>query len=373
MNNNKKIAILGGGNAAFAHAADLSLQGHEVRLFELPDWADAIAEVKRQGGIEAEPVQGVGLQGGFASIHTVTSDPALAIDNADVIFVVVPAFAQASFAEAIAPHVRPEQIVILSPGSFGGAVTFARTLQENGCAELPRLCEAQSMVYACRKTGPAAVMISGVKEHLRVAVFPAKLTGEVMPILQSIYPTLETADNVLWTWLSNPNPIAHPPITILNTGWLEHTGGDFLFYLEGMTPAVTRVVDALDDERIAVGAAFGLELQAHADLTELWYGHQAVRLQTDKSARELAYAAIKCEPKLDSRYLTEDLPFGLVPWENMAKMAGLETPICTAMINLGNTLLGRDFRAEGLTLERIGLGEMSITELQDMAEQGFDA
>lgn len=365
------IAILGGGHAAFAHAADLSIKGFEVRLFEVPEMAPAIAEVQRRGGIVLEPDPSTGLRGGYAQLGRVASDAGEALDGADIAFVVVPAFAQQAFARVIAPHVRSQQIVVLSPASFGGAITFAQALLRQDCRSLPYLCEAQSMIYACRKSGAASVRISGFKENLRVAVFPSRLTRYVMPRLNQVFPTLQAADNVLWTWLSNPNPIAHPPITILNTGWIEHTGGDFLFYLEGRTAAVGRVVEALDRERLAVGAALGLTLIPNKELTDLWYGHQSARQEIQgRTARELVYASIKAEKELDSRYLTEDIPYGLVPWEDLGKLVGVDMPICTALIDLGNSMLGRDFRQSGLTLERIGLGEMSVPQLRRLVEEG---
>jgi opine dehydrogenase len=370
MTTEPRIAVFGGGHAAFAHAADLTLRGFEVSLCELPDLADNIAPVQARGGIISEPTPSTGLTPGFARLELVTTDAELALADAQVIFLVVPAFAHAAFARQMARHLRPEQMVVLSPASFGGAVTFSQALLSHGCLALPRLVEAQSMMYACRKSGPASVSISGVKEGLRMAVFPACHTDETMDVLLGIFPTLHRAPNILWTWLSNPNPIGHPPITILNAGWTEQTGGDFLFYLEGGTPSVFKVVEALDAERMAIGAAWGLELEAHEDLPEIWYGHQARRAGTGQTPRQVVYATIKAESSLDSRYLTEDLPFGLVPWEDMAHMVGVETPLISGLIDLGNVLLDRDFRAEGLTLSRIGLGGLSPSQLMRMAEEG---
>lgn len=364
------IAVFGGGHAAFAHAADLTLRGFDVRLCELEELADTIQPVQARGGIVSDPTPTTGLIAGFAPLEIVTTDPELALDGAHVVFLVVPAFAQAAFARAMAPFLKPEQIVVLSPASFGGAVTFSAALQAAGCPAPPRLVEAQSMMYACRKSGPATIRISGVKEGLRMAVFPARHTEAVMATLLGIFPTLHRAPNILWTWLSNPNPIGHPPITILNAGWIEQTGGNFLFYLEGGTPSVFRVVEALDAERMAIGAAWDLALEAHEDLPEIWYGHQARRAGTGQTPRQVVYATIKSEPKLDSRYLTEDLPFGLVPWEDMGRLVGVKTPLITGIINLGNVLLGRDFRAEGLTLERIGLGGLAPQQLAQLVEEG---
>ena len=59
--NTPNITILGGGHAAFAHAADLSLKGFAVTLCELPELADTIAAVQQKGGIEAAPDPSTGL------------------------------------------------------------------------------------------------------------------------------------------------------------------------------------------------------------------------------------------------------------------------------------------------------------------------
>ena len=372
MTNNIKIAVLGGGHAGFAHAADLTLKGFEVRLCEVPELAETIAEIRIRGGIESVPDPSTGLQAGFAKVHLITTDAREAIDGAHVIFVVVPAFAQSAFAKIIAPHVKEEQVVVLSPGNFGGAITFADALKAHKCTALPILCEAQSMIYACRKGGPDLIQIFGFKEGLRLAVFPGRLTSDIIPTLKKIFPKVEAAPNILWTWLSNPNAIGHPPVTVLNAGWIEHTGGDFLFYVEGMSPGVIRVINALDNERLAVGTALGLELTPNSQMAKLWYGHQGYEGSTypDK-ARNPVYASIKAESQLDSRYLTEDVPFGLVPLEDLGRLAGVETPTCTSLIHLSNGLLDRDFRALGQTLKSIGLGDLTIPELKQLVEEGY--
>ncbi|TEU13517.1 MAG: NADP transhydrogenase subunit alpha [Anaerolineales bacterium] len=370
MNDNTRIAILGGGHGAFAHAADLSIKGLEVNLFEIPEMAETIAEVKRRGGIESEPDPSTGLKGGFGKLHKVTSDAGEAFDGVDVVFVVVPAFAQEAFAKAIAPHVKEDQVIVLSPGNFGGAIVFARVLRQHGCKPLPVLCEAQSMIYACRKSGPASVKIHGFKEGMGVAAFPSRLTGKAMSVLQKIYPKLKAAESVLWTGLSNPNPISHPTITILNAGRIEGTSGDFLFYVEGVTPAVRRVFDTLDKERMAVGAELGLKLVPNREMTKRWYRHQSVGEEMHDTSKLGVYQSIRAQKELDNRYLTEDVPYGLVPLEDMGKLVGVDTPICRSLIDLSNSLLGVDFRQTGRTLRNIGLGGMSVFQIQRLVEEG---
>ncbi len=68
--------------------------------------------------------------------------------------------------------------------------------------------------------------------------------------------------------------------------------------------------------------------------------------------------------------MTEDIPFGLVPIEDMGKLVGIEMPICSSLITLANSLLGRDFRAEGQTLANIGLGDMTVPQLKQLVEEG---
>ena len=165
----------------------------------------------------------------------------------------------------------------------------------------------------------------GIKESLRVASFPSAKIDSAISSLRLIYPTLQPAPNVLWTGLSNPNPILHPAITILNSGMIENTRGNFLFYTEGLTRAVSLVVEALDRERLALGAKFGLELIPHDKMTSLFYGHQGYTGSTyGDIAKNPAYLEIGTEQQLNSRYLCEDIPFELVPWEALGQLVGLD-------------------------------------------------
>ena len=82
------------------------------------------------------------------------------------------------------------------------------------------------------------------------------------------------------------------------------------------------------------------------------------------------YARIKAEKELASRYLTEDVPYGLVPWEEVGKLVGIDMPTCTSLINLSNTLLGADFRRSGRTLKYIGIRAKTVRQLIKMVEEG---
>jgi opine dehydrogenase len=57
---------------------------------------------------------------------------------------------------------------------------------------------------------------------------------------------------------------------------------------------------------------------------------------------------------VDSRYIGEDVPQGLVLLETLGLKFNVETPICTALINMASVALGRNLRSEGRTIERLG-------------------
>lgn len=65
----EKVTVIGGGNGAFATAADLTIRGNQVTLFELPRFAAGLSEVIEKGGIEMEAYANNGLTGGFAKLH----------------------------------------------------------------------------------------------------------------------------------------------------------------------------------------------------------------------------------------------------------------------------------------------------------------
>ena len=73
---------------------------------------------------------------------------------------------------------------------------------------------------------------------------------------------------------------------------------------------------------------------------------------------ELLHAAMPTRAKgptvVDSRYISEDVPQGLVMLEAFAKQLSIPTPITTSLIELATAALGRDMRAEGRSPEKLG-------------------
>jgi opine dehydrogenase len=161
---------------------------------------------------------------------------------------------------------------------------------------------------------------------------------------------------------------------LMNAGWIEHTGGGFLFYKEGITPAVGRVTAAIDAERLAVARALGvpatpfLEIFHDAGLTT----EAAMRSGSiSRACRESApNATLKSPPSLDHRYVHEDIGYGLVPIAALGRLAGVPTPVIDAHIALLSAAMGIDYAMTGLTLGRMGLAERRPAELLRFVHDG---
>jgi len=366
-----KIAVLGGGNGAFI-TADLSLNGFDVNLCEVPQMEDSIQLAKEKGGIELEVRGNPGLTAGFAGLNLITTNFKTALSDRDIVFVIVPAFAQRIFAELSANALSPDQIVVLEPGNFGGSLEFAETLKKKGIKELPVLVELECMIYSGFKSDSGSVWVSGFKKGLKAAAYPGIYTDRVIAKLTEIYPGLDRADNILETGLSNINTVVHAPILALNAGWVEHTKGKFLFYWDAVTPAVGRVVEAVEEERMSLGRELGVHLTPSRETLLKWYGHQGAQGQTlaEVLRTNPAYEWDDAPPTLQHRFFLEDIPYGMIPMETLGEIISVRTPIISSIINLGLKLTGKDLKAEARDLRKLGLDRVNTEDLIQKVSNG---
>jgi len=372
MNKKLVVAVLGAGNGGTATAADLTLRGFDVNLWEHPSFEDNIKPYLKIGGINLDALPSTPLHGGFAKVKMITTDIKETLDDANVVLIIVPSFAHKILADLCAPYFKDGQVVIISPGNFGGAIQFYNIFKEKGKAKDIIFAESECMIYACRKKDPTTIWIRGYKKGLRISAFPSKHNNRVMELAKQMYPEVLPAYNVLETGLSNPNSIEHAPIIILNAGLVDRSI-DFLFYKEGLTPIIGKVCDAIDKERMAIGDAFNTKMRATYEQDIEWYGYQGVKGKNiyETGAFNPIFQWSKAPNTFQSRYLTEDVPYGLAAVENLGKKAGIATPIVTSIINIAEILVGKDLRKDCRTLNKLGMGEMSIEEIIKLLNEGM--
>jgi opine dehydrogenase len=366
------IAVLGGGNGAFAHAADLAIKGFRVKLCEAPEFDESIEGAKKAGGIHLKITGTPGLKPGFGKLSLITTDTKAAIDSAQAVLIVVPAFGQRRFAELSAPYLKSDQLVMLSPGNFGGSLDFKRALQECGSTADPLLCETECMIYSGFKSKPDEVEVSGYKKGHLVAAFPGKRTTEALDVINQFYPEVKGGESILETGLRNVNFVMHPPIVVLNAGRLETTKGNFLFYHEGVTDRIGAAVEHIEDERLKIGEKLGLNLPLTKDVLLEWYALSGASGETltEVMRTNPVYSIDWAPPTFKHRFLTEDIPFGMIPTERMGKYTGTPTPTITAIIELASVLTGENLRQKARDLDALGLSDLSVDELKKFFIEG---
>jgi opine dehydrogenase len=365
----RSIAVLGAGNGGCAAAADLGDRGFEVRLYNRS--RARLEPLIQRGGIERQGALGEG----FVLLPVITDDLEQAVRGADLVMLTVPVSAHPFFARALGTILPPGGVVFLNPGHMGGGLFLAHEIHRLTGRTDVRTCEVSTLSYACRMSGPASVNVMQSMRNLPFAAFPGRNQSELFELLLSVYPSIVQASHVLETGFMDINAVEHPPQIICNAGWVEHTKGGYLFYYEGTTPSVGVVIDTLDRERIAVARAAGVPTKPFVQV------FQEMGYTTAGAAAEgTAYAAlqesapnrwVKGPPSLDHRYLHEDVGWGLVPWSELGRSLAVSTPVMDALITLGSTLNGRDYRAEGLTLDRLGLAGKRSDELGEYMRNGI--
>ncbi len=363
----QKVAILGAGHGGCAAAADLTARGYEVRLHARRE--ESLAPLRDQGGIQA-----AGVQDGLFPVHLLTTDIGDAVSGADIIMLVVPSVAHGFYAEALAPLLTPDMPVFVNPGHTGGALHFVSELRRAGYTNSVKTCETVTLTYICRKTGPAAVDIFSYTKKLKFAAFPGKHAQEMFDLVKPLYPEITLVTSVLETALTNINAVFHAPGMLMNAGWIEDTGGDFLFYREGITPAVGRVIAELDAERMAVAKALGVPT---ASFLENFYQAGLTTLEAKESG-DISRACVESEPNwkikspssLDHRYIHEDVGYGLVPFAGFGRLAGVPTPTIDGIIHLTSEMMGIPYATDGLTLEAMGLGGLDAEGVLKFVEEG---
>ncbi len=347
----RRVAVLGAGNGGRAAAAEFSLAGHDVTLYEVADFAAGLAGIAEAGTITAH-----GQVSGTAPVR-VELDLDRAIDGSDAIFVVVPTNHHRRFARLLGPLLADGMHVVLMPGSLG-SLDFVEALRVQGVTANVTVSEIAALPYATRIAGPSHITVHGRRSIVSVGVFPAARTAEVTPVLDALYPGIDVMPNVLAAGLSNPNPTLHCLGVLLSASRIEYSHGEFYYYEEGMTPQVCEAIEAIDAERLAIGRAFGIDLLSLKDTyPAMGYGPKGDTFwSVIRGVRALQ--GIKGPTQIDSRYLTEDVPIGLTIYAELARQVGLEPVLMESVIHLTRALLGTDFGDEPRTLARCGLEDM---------------
>lgn len=358
-----KIAILGGGHAARGIAGYLSLAGFSVSLYNRT--LGNVAGILKRGGLIMD-----GIVKGFAPLDMVTDNMAKAIKGRHLLIVTVPAHAHKYYAEQVAPHLQLGQVILLMPGRTGGAFEFEQILKKHVNTLDILLGEAQTFSFVSRATGSSSVLVSKMKNRVRISAFPATDNRMLMRHLRALPLPLVAAGNVLETSLDNIGAMLHPAPTILSAGVLESREGVYNHYHDAISESVGRFVERLDAERMRVAEQFSSNPVSLLEWLEDTYDASGDTLCEMIGSID-AYDDVGCPESIQHRYVLEDVPTGLVPISYLGQMADVNTPAIDSVVNIACHLYETNFWKTGRTLEKMGLGTMIPQEVVEYGDTGY--
>jgi len=363
----RKIAVLGGGNGAHTMAADLTLKGFEVTICEAPEFKEGFRATLEQQQIQLIDPWG---EEKVVKLHKATLDFKEAVEGVDYIMLAIPAMGHERFFTGIMPYLEDGQTIVSWPGNYS-ALWFAHMLREKGIKREVTLAEGHTLPWGCRMEGPGVVRIFVEAWRLLVAAFPAKETEKVVNDLKDMYPVV-AGENVLATSLNNLNPIVHPVGCVLNAGWIDTLGKDFYFYKYGTTLSIARGIKAVYEEVRKVAEAFGAKMLEYPDNS--FWSKDTIMSYYFKAPfdRQGIVANISGPSSVKARYITEDVPYGLVPVALLARQLDVATPIMNAVIELASLVNQTNYWEKGRSLEQLGIGGLGREELKRVLERGFE-
>lgn len=334
----EKVFVCGAGHQGLSMAAHLALNGVEVTLWNRT--RDNISSIIQNGRITCD-----GVVQGVARIARASDHIGDVIS--DFVMVTVPSSAHKDVAKEIAPYVHENMIIILNPGRTFGAVEFYQTLQGCGVKKMPHIAETQTIVYTCRKKGVCETTIYALKKGVKIAALRGSDIRYVMAAMPScLRDYFSPVESVGEISLANVGMVLHCAPVLMNIGWIETDKADFKYYYDGISRSIASFLEKIDHERLLVARAYGVKVESLMEWLKRTYKIEGDNI-FECIQNNAAYKEIDAPLMLDTRYIFEDVPNGLVPVEYLGKQLGVKTDNITLIINLACSVMNVDYRILG--------------------------
>lgn len=347
-----RVGIAGAGAIAMGYAAFLVKQGHSVSVWSPSGRGTA----ELTNGI---PLTITGAVEGEFRPEVCESAEHLAAN--DVVVLALPAYGHRSVLEALIPLIRRDHVVIISGHLSFAALFLAKRLSERGI-EIP-IVAWSTTVLTCKQRGVNTFNIGTIRAKVDMATVPVRLADAGHTTSTTLFgERFNLKDDVLTIALSNLNPQNHLAVALCNLTRIER--GETWHQNTNLTSAVGNLIEALDRERVAIASAFGKDVRTVFDHYQLTHGVTGLSVG-EAAAAVTARGNDPMGPKsLDTRYLLEDIPFGLTVTLFLAELAGVDAPLHQSGVNIISACYGRDL-AQGNDL----LGECGPLTRKNLLER----
>ncbi|MCB1490539.1 MAG: NAD/NADP octopine/nopaline dehydrogenase family protein, partial [Rhodobiaceae bacterium] len=345
------VGIAGSGSIAFATAALLEAHGHKPMLWS-PSGKGTV-DLADGGSLAASGA----LEGTFhPAVAASAAD--LAASN-DVLMLALPTYGHKMVMDALAPHIRAGQPVIISSHASLGALYLARLLADRGI-EVPITAWGTTAATGRRQSG-TSVLVNTVRERIDMCTIPAEAQPEALALCKRLFgDVFAPREGLLAIALSNLNPQCHMGIALGNMTRMER--GEAWSQGQNVTPNVGRLLERLDEERLAIADALGLSVKTVHDHFHLSYHVPMASVSAMNQQMHAEGSGGTGPATADTRYVTEDVPYGLVATELLGALTGRPAPLHGAGIDIFSAMYGRDFRNENALLEALGLTDYGLEE-----------
>jgi opine dehydrogenase len=356
----KTVGIIGAGAIAYGAAALLESEGHHAIL-----WSPSGERTTRLAA--GEPLVATGAVSGSFRPGVAGSAADLA-DRSEVLMVALPAYGHKAVMDAIAPHIRDDQTILISSHASFGALYLARLLGERGMV-VPIVAWGTT-VTSGRQPSPVEASVNTVRSKVDIATVPAARGDEGLRVCQTLFgDRFVVRDGLLAIALSNLNPQNHMGIALCNLTRMEH--GETWPQGLNVTPNVGRLLEALDAERLAIAEALGLKVRTIFEHFHLSFHVPVASVSEMNQQMHVEGRGGMGPPTADSRYVYEDVPFGLLMTVKLGELTGRPATLHRAGVEVFSALYGRDFFGENTLLEELDIASMSLDDLKRICRDGY--
>lgn len=341
------IGVVGAGGAGMAVAAQLALAGYAVAVYDVRP--EATLPIRRRGIASRGAVDGVAQVAVFESIGELSR-------SCEVVFVVIPTHALGRFAGEAASHLREGQTWVLLPGGTGGGLEVNRAWRR---AEADvTLIETDALPFACRREAPGEVAVYARQACLGYGVLRGTRAEVAEELLRQLVPAVERRSNSLEVTFGYVPPLVYAPIYLLGVARFEGNAPAEPVYCS-VTQSIARFIEALDKERLRTAAAYGCRPQPLLKYLVARYGIEASDLERAfVSLAQTVYRSVPPPSDLRTRFVTEDVPAGLIPLLELARLANTPAPAMETLVEMAELVTGVPYWSIGRTLEKMGVAHV---------------
>ncbi len=357
-----KVGITGAGSIAFGAAALLESSGHKPML-----WSPSGERTARLASGEPLVAEGA-VEGTFHP--AVAASASQLVDASQVIMIALPAYGHKSVMDAIAPHIRADQIVLISSHASLGALYLNRLLAARGVV-VPIVAWGTT-VTSGRQLSLVEARIGTVRNRIDICTLPHTRSAEGLACCQALFgERFVERDGLLAIALSNLNPQNHMGIALCNMTRMEQ--GESWSQGLNVTPNVGRLLEALDRERLAIAAALELEVRTIFEHFHLSFHVPVDTISNMNNELHRQGRGGNGPASADSRYVHEDVPYGLLMTVRLGELTGCEARLHRSGIEIFSALYGRDFQSENHLLDALDIGGLSLDDMKRLARHGYPA